>query len=265
MVNSQWIKGICASLLLSSWVTPADAQGLSAGAWGVLEVGGSSPSGETVTAEVWVYEPAAYEGASDWPLVIALPGWNSPGSAWRDSSVLAELAERHGFVVVAPSMGRSVYERDYYPETTRRWSDYPGLPWIVDVVIPFLDETFSLSSDRAERAVIGYSTGGRGAILLAATTDVFGCAAGFSGTYDLAALDRDTGEYRIHAAVFGSRRRFPGRWQQEDLPDGVSWASGTRLYLSHGAADAVVPDGQTAGLLERLREGGIEVSGEIVG
>jgi hypothetical protein len=72
----------------------------------------------------------------------------------------------------------------------------------------------------------------------------------FSGTYDLAALDAGTGEYRIHAAVLGLRDRHAERWRAEDV--GVPPANGTRWWLAHAQGDPHVPVAQTSGFAARV-------------
>lgn len=267
-------RGLALAVAIGTLVvlTTQSARAQTPGAWEAITLS-AEWQGEPATGEVWVYVPSsppvsaeAAAGSEEpgFPLLVALPGWNSPGSAWRDSSVLTELAEARGFVVVAPSMGRSVYESQYYEDTRRRWAPYPGLPWVRNVVLPAVRERVAVSADPARTAVIGYSTGGRGAALLGATTDLFGFAASLSGTFDLAALDPDTGEYRIHAAVFGSRRRNAERWLAEDCPRDPAAYAGVRWYAAHGGADEVVPAAQTSGWLDAMRAAGVPVGGEVV-
>jgi putative tributyrin esterase len=267
-------RGLVLALTIGAFVAvPTNrARAQTPGAWEAITLS-AEWQGEPATGEVWVYVPSSLPASAEaaagaeepvFPLLVALPGWNSPGSAWRDSSVLTELAEARGFVVVAPSLGRSVYEAAYYEDTRRRWSPHPGLAWVRDVVVPAVRARLPVDRRPEATAVIGYSTGGRGAALLGATTDLFGFAASLSGTFDLTAVDTESGEYRIHAAVFGSRRRNPERWLAEDCPRDPAAYAGVRWYAAHGGADEVVPASQTGDWLAAMRGAGVPVEGEVV-
>jgi len=206
---------------------------------------GGSASG---SALVRVYLPRGYTPARRWPLVIALHGWNHEASRWSGLG-LGPLADRHGLVVVAPEMGTSLYERAFYPETVQAWGPAPGACWIGEVVLPWARRTLAVDGARGRTAVLGYSAGGRGALLVAARRPDFAFAASLSGTYDLFALDEGSGEYLIHERAFGPRGAFAERWRGEELPLGAPALASTTLWLAHGAADPVVPADQ----LERVR------------
>jgi enterochelin esterase-like enzyme len=112
------------------------------------------------------------------------------------------------------------------------------------VVLPWARRTLAVDPARGRTALLGYSTGGRGALVVAARWPEAAFAASLSGTYDLAALDETTGEYRIHERVLGPRRVFPERWQAEEIPLDAPALATTRLWLAHGADDPVVPAAQ---------------------
>lgn len=212
---------------------------------------GGSPAG---SARVLVYLPAGYSPARRWPLLLALHGWNHEAGRWRALG-LGPLADRHGLVVVAPELGTSVYERAFHPETVQPWGPAPGLCWVGEVVLPWARRALSVDPARGRTAVIGYSTGGRGALAVAARYPEFALAGSLSGTYDLGALDEGSGEYRIHERVLGPRRAFAERWQGEELPLRSPALLATRLWLAHGAADPVVPADQLDRARARLRRG----------
>ena len=202
-----------------------------------------------------VYLPAGYDGKRAAPFALLLHGWNHRPEDWRDRTRVAAWAERVGAVLVVPDMGTTVYESAFYPETTRRWKNgAPGTRWIEEVVLPEARRRFSLANDPGRVAVVGYSTGARGAVVLAARRTGYGFVGALSGTYDLAALDPASGEARIHAVVFGPRERFAARWRGEggDSRALAAGLQGVEVWLAHGAADAVVPSTQTAALREAL-------------
>ncbi len=226
---------------------------LAAGRWEDRQVTGRCGGAGAGSAHVAVYLPRGYTPSRRWPLAVALHGWNHDAARWRGLG-LGPLADRHGLVVVAPEMGTSVYERAFHPETVQAWGPAPGACWIAEVVLPWARRTLAVDAARGRTALLGYSTGGRGALVVAARWPEFAFAASLSGTYDLAALDDRTGEYRIHERVFGPRGAFPERWRDEEIP--LAGLAGTRVWLAHGALDEVVPAEQqavAAGALRRSR------------
>jgi S-formylglutathione hydrolase FrmB len=210
-----------------------------------------------VTGSVWVYLPAGYDAhpARRYPLVIALHGWNHSPALWRKRGDLGPLADRYGLVVAVPALGKTVYETQFYPESRIKWGGVPGTRWVGEVLLPHLRRTYRVAGDRAHAAIVGYSTGGRGAVLVAEAYPEFAFVGSLSGTFDLGALRPATGEYRIHAAVFGERtKRFRERWALDDVvtPARLAKLDGVTLYAGHGAADKVVEPGQLGALEKAL-------------
>jgi S-formylglutathione hydrolase FrmB len=62
------------------------------------------------------------------------------------------------------------------------------------------------------------------------------------------ALDPKTGEYRIHAIIYGPRDKFPERWQRDNSvsDDHLAALAGLELYVAHGDKDKAVPVAQLA-------------------
>ena len=214
---------------------------------------------------VVVYLPCGTPGPGGWPLAIALHGWSHEPDHWRALG-LAELADRHGVAVVLPAMGTSVYERRLYPETRRAWSPLPGACWVGEVVLPWARRTLPVSAAPGRSAILGYSTGGRGALVVAGRYAEFAFAGSLSGTFDLGRLRPGEGEYAIHEEVFGSRARHPGRWVEEDVAPLLPALRETALFAAHGGSDPVVRPEQLAALAEAMGGGGpsgvlVEVGG----
>ena len=204
-----------------------------------------------------VYLPAGYRLGIAWPLVVVLHGWGQKPEDWRQHTAIAELADQAGVVLALPDMGRTVYETCFYPETVLRWNRMGGLPWVSSVVVPAIRAHCSVSDKPSEVAVLGVSTGGRGAVRLCATTNIFGFCASLSGTYDLGILDKSDFEYRIHAQVFGPRDRFPERWKDEDCtgPDHLQALAAVPIYLVHGEQDEQVNISQLCSFRKQLEVG----------
>jgi enterochelin esterase-like enzyme len=206
--------------------------------------------------EVWL--PERYgEGGAKHPLIIALHGWNNSPELWRQNGGLSALADQHRCVVAVPSMGKSVYETRFYPETKSSWTAGPGTRWVGEVVLPYLRANFAVHGDRRRTAVIGYSTGGRGAVLVAeAYPSEVSFAGSVSGTYDLMRLDPSEGEYKIHAAMYGPREKFKERWELDNCiaPARLAQLGEVRLFIRHGDKDPVVKPDQLEAL-QRALEG----------
>lgn len=239
MIGGAVTRLVALLLAAASQAAPAPAP---AGRWEAHRVAGRCGDAEG-EGRVLVYLPRGYDPTRRWPLALALHGWRHAPERWRALG-LDGLADEHGLVVVAPDMGTSVYERAFYPETRSRWGPAPGACWVAEVVLPWARGRLAVDGRRAATAVLGYSTGGRGALVVAARWPEFAFAGSLSGTYDLGALDAGTGEYRIHAQVLGPRDAFGRRWRGEEIPLDAPALRATRLWLAHGDADPVVPVAQ---------------------
>jgi S-formylglutathione hydrolase FrmB len=222
--------------------------------------------GREVAGEVRVLTPAACsEPSRRCPLVVALHGWGHTPALFAEQGGLAALAARHGVVVAIPDTGRSVFETAFHPETKNRWKKAPGARWIGEVVVPWLRANLNVSADARQTAILGYSTGGRGAFVVAQRYPLVGFVGSVSGTYELASLAPKTGEYRIHAAIYGSLKAHAARWRGDDVVASglMPKLAGLHLYAAHGDADKVVPVAQLAAL-ERGLDGVATASRTIV-
>lgn len=229
--------------LAGQWLEPREAVGFI--------------DGVEVRGEVRVYLPTGYHVRASLPLVLALHGWDHDPALFQDRGELGPLADHYGFLVAIPATGRSIFETSFYRQTKRkRLTGAPGLRWVGEVVLPWLRANFEVSGDKRHTAVIGYSTGGRGAFLLAQRYPELGFIGSVSGTYDLMALSPKTGEYRIHEAIYGPRARFPERWEKDNVmsPELLAKLAGLHLHVAHGDKDKVVPIAQMRRFDEALRE-----------
>jgi len=228
--------------------------------WSAPVVVGGEVDGVKAETRLLVYLPRGYAARSPeqrYPLVVALHGWKHTPELWRDEGNLAAQADRYGVVVAVPAMGTTVYETAFYPKSRRKWGAVPGARFVAEVVVPFLRRRYAVAGDRGQTAVIGYSTGGRGAVLLAeAYPELFGFAGSLSGTFDLMRLDPKDGEYRIHAVIYGSRSRHRERWARDNCvaPERLARLRDTVVWAAHGADDAVVKPDQLGALRDALGE-----------
>jgi enterochelin esterase-like enzyme len=207
--------------------------------------------GKPGTGKLLVYLPADYSPKRQYPLVIALHGWDHSPELWKTKGDLGPFAEQHAFVLAVPDMGKTIYETAFYPQSKGKWTVAPGTRWVGEVILPYMRKNYAVYSDRAHTSVIGYSTGGRGAVLLAEAYPEFGFAGALSGTYELMTLKPTEGEYKIHAVVYGPRDQFKERWEKDNIvsPARLAKLEGTRLFIAHGGKDRGVNPDQ----LESLR------------
>ena len=233
-------------MALSAWSDPITVTG--------------SIDGKAGTGTMRVYLPVGYTKKVKYPLIVALHGWDHSAELWMAKDDLSTLADTYGFVIAVPNMGKTIYETRFYPNSQGKWTTAPGTRWVGEVILPYVRSHFSVSSDREHTGVIGYSTGGRGALLLAEAYPQFAFAAGLSGTWDLMTLDPSEGEYKIHAAVFGSRDKFTERWELDNVvsPQRLEKLTGTRLFIAHGTKDRIVNPHQLESLRAALKDRPIE-------
>ncbi|PKN56428.1 MAG: hypothetical protein CVU56_16170 [Deltaproteobacteria bacterium HGW-Deltaproteobacteria-14] len=263
------MTGLLFSLLASGLVAASPGPGVpgsevgeprSGEGWSEPLAVSGTVGGARATTRVLVYLPRGYAARAPgrrFPLVIALHGWNHAPELYRDKGDLGAFADRYGVVVAVPAMGKTVYETRFYPESSKRWGAVPGTPFVAEVLLPTLRARYAVAEDRAHTAVIGYSTGGRGAVLLAEAYPLFAFAGSLSGTFDLTRLDPGDGEYKIHALVYGPRRRFAERWERDNVvaAERLAGLRGVAVFAAHGADDAVVHPDQLYALRDALGAG----------
>jgi S-formylglutathione hydrolase FrmB len=231
---------------------------------------------KATTAQMLVYVPRGYPVAAPagatpatadkkYPLVIALHGWNHSAKLFRDKGELTRWADSYGLVIAIPEMSTTIYETALYPESKRTWAAVPGTRWVGEVILPYLRAHYAVASDRGHTAVIGYSTGGRGAVLLAEAYPEFGFAGSASGTFDLMRLAPKEGEYKIHAVVYGPRDKFKDRWELDNCisPARLTKLAGTQLFIAHSSKDTSVLPDQLDALRDALK-GNTAIKAEFV-
>jgi dipeptidyl aminopeptidase/acylaminoacyl peptidase len=214
-----------------------------------------SMDGKPCTGTLRVYRPAGYAKDKALPLLIALHGWGDSAVVWMEKGELAAFADKHQVVIAAPSMGKTIYETRFYPESRGTWTTAPGTRWVGEVILPYVRANFAVRQDRAGTGVFGYSTGGRGAVLLAEAYPEFAFAGSVSGTYDLMTLQASESEYKIHEVVYGPREKFKARWELDNVvtPARLAKLGDTQLFIAHGGKDAVVKPDQLESLRSALK------------
>ena len=120
--------------------------------------------GITPTRRLLVYLPDGYSAARrSYPTLYRIPGWETPASreyvasldaaiskGWMEPAIVVSVDVREGIVLLnSPVFGQ--------------WEDF-----MVDEVVPFIDERYRTIPRDDGRAIMGHSTGGYGAMILAA-------------------------------------------------------------------------------------------------
>lgn len=202
------------------------------------------------SVHIQIYFPKSYKNGQSLRTLIGLHGYNGSSSDWENYTSIESDADKYNFIIVCPSMGKTLYESAFFPETVNKWDGMPGGRWIVEILIPYLRENFLITQTRENTGIFGLSTGARGAILLSAQhTDIFGAAAGFSGDYDPMSTPRD----KLLTSVYGSYYRFKERWKKTDnIIDLAVNLKNTPVLLGHGEKDYKVPVEQSGILAIRL-------------
>jgi S-formylglutathione hydrolase FrmB len=144
---------------------------------------------------------------------------------WSNYSDVARFAER-GLILVMPE-GESSYYVNAVERPADRFEDYMTKDLIADV-----EAKFPVASGRENRAIVGISMGGFGAVVLSLKhAELFAFAGALSPALDVPSRPfsiKRVGQYRQHRAIFGP------------------WGSPTRhandpYILAHSSDPATVP------------------------
>lgn len=145
--------------------------------------------------------------------VILLHGWDLSPLSWCDQTSFCNELLSMGYHVIIPDMGKSVYASQYYPETVKTMAMYPQLPFVLDTLLPFLQDSIHILNSSHNNFLIGYSMGARGALAIAENTEnIFSRLVLISGEYDQTLVPEDN----ILTMYFGSYQQFPERWEGKD-------------------------------------------------
>ncbi len=182
--------------------------------------------------------------------ILVLPGWNFPRQDWCQKSSLCQKALARGYRLILPEMAKSMYAKQHYPETRQDWRGNPTRAWVVEEMIPFLQEEEKVMLPLQKNYVLGLSTGGRGvALLLQDLPELFLAGAALSGDFDQTLMPDD----RLTIGYYGPYADFPTRWTGLDNPLQQAAKIQVPLYLGHGTEDKVVPVEQTQVFYQALR------------
>jgi putative tributyrin esterase len=170
--------------------------------------------------------------------VYLLHGGGGDYRDWSNYSDVTRFAER-GFVLVMPE-GNSSYYMNAAERQQDRYEDY-----ITRDLISEVEKRFPVPHDRANRALVGISMGGFGAVTLALKhPDLYVFVGGLSSAVDVpsrAFSMKRIGQYRAHAQIFGS---WGSATRQANDPYFLAQSDPANmpyLYLTCGDQEGLLP------------------------
>jgi S-formylglutathione hydrolase FrmB len=122
--------------------------------------------------------PSSYQkGQSRYPVVYLLHGGSGAYSDWHqkvtEKGLVNRMAEEHDLIIVTPGVGPASYYYDSPLLDSVRYETY-----MIQELIPFIDQQYRTLAKKESRAITGLSMGGHGAITLAAKHPTLFVAAG---------------------------------------------------------------------------------------
>lgn len=183
------------------------------------------------------------------PVAYLLHGGGGGYRDWSNYSDVARFAEQ-SLVLVMPE-GNSSYYVNAAERPQDRYEDYITKDLIRDV-----ENRFPAASGRRNRAIMGISMGGFGAVVLALKhPDLFAFAGGMSSALDVPTRQfslRRVAQYRAHAQIFGpwgsETRKTSNPYH---LAESVDPANTPYLYLTCGEQEGLLPANQRFATLLR--------------
>jgi len=149
----------------------------------------NNPPGDEYVRDVIVYLPPDYDKNKRYPSVYALTGFTGRGRMMlNDNAFTPNFAERMDalisegrikpMIAVLPDCFTHYGGSQYINSSaTGNYEDY-----LTGEIVPFVDENFRTMRDKNARAVMGKSSGGYGALIMAMRhADLFGLACSTSG------------------------------------------------------------------------------------
>lgn len=117
------------------------------------------------TASFAILLPQSYETDTEkrYPVVYMLHGYGDSGRDWSEWVEAIKSIENSGLqemIYVFPNCGNSYYS-NYFNDSSRRYMDL-----FTKDLVPYIDANYRTIADREHRAVMGYSMGGFGAMVL---------------------------------------------------------------------------------------------------
>ena len=196
----------------------------------------NNPLGDAHIRDVLVYLPPDYDENKNYPAVYALAGFTGRGRMMlNDSAFTPNFAERmdkliseekiRPMIAVLPDCFTNYGGSQYINSSaTGNYEDY-----LIKEIVPFVDENFRTVKDKNSRAVMGKSSGGYGALVMAMRhADVFGLACSTSGDcgFNYCYLPDLPKAFR---AIKGKPKEFVAKFWDEEAKKGKNDFSGLNI------------------------------------
>ncbi len=235
-------------LFITSMLHPVFSIEVKPGGWVVCNVPAAENSEKTVPVKI--YFPKDYPRGSR--TIIALHEYDGSMNSWPNNTNIVYYANMYNFVIVCPHMPRTVYESQYFEETTIKWNQMPAALWIGNILIPYLKNTVGLKIDKTSLGVCGFSMGARGALRIAELYNTtIAAVACLSGYYDMLSHTKNN----MFIAVYGKYDVHQERWIAVDNAiDDAKYLKDVAVFLAHGNKDSRVPMEQSFMLALKLKK-----------
>ena len=196
----------------------------------------NNPLGDEFTRDLYVYLPPEYEENKYYPSVYVLTGFTGRGKMMlNDSAFTPNFAARMDklindgkikpMIAVMPDCFTHYGGSQYINSSaTGDYEDY-----LTQEIVPFVDENFRTIRDKNARAVMGKSSGGYGALIMAMRhADIFGLACSTSGDayFEYAYLPDFPKAFR---AIKGNYKKLLEKFWNEEAKKGRDDFSGLNI------------------------------------
>jgi S-formylglutathione hydrolase FrmB len=186
-----------------------------------------------------VVMPSSVSAGQKLPVVYLLHGGGGGYRDWTNYSDVAKFAES-GLILVMPEGGSSYYTNSAeHPED--RYEDY-----IVKDMISEVESRYPAAPGRENRAIVGVSMGGYGAVkIVLKHPELFAFAGGISPAVDVPTRPfsiKRLGQWRFHSSIFGPsgsqtrRDNNPYALARSVDPSGMGY-----LFLTCGEQEGLLP------------------------
>ncbi len=238
----------------------------------------------------WVevrFNISSFSSESGRKLLLLLPGWNYSDTQWCTRTQVCVEALKRGYDLMFVEMGKSVYMDSLYPEMRKDYRLHPTRAWLWDSVLqPLQMRGYFTNKGIPETPiktgngsvlhrdlrlpiptyVMGLSTGGRGAMLLALEhPEAFRGVASLSGDYDPTLTRNDN----LMINCMGKFEDFPSRWKGSNNISNRIGSLQIPCYVAHGESDKVVSVNQAKSLFaayqQAIKKKGAAGNGQAIG
>jgi len=200
------------------------------------EVLKNNPLGDSHIRDLYVYLPPDYDESRKYPTVYCLTGFAGRGKMFlNDNAFTPNLAERldkligdktiKPLIAVLPDC-LTYYGGSQYVNSSAT-GDYEN--YLTTEIVRFVDENFSTGKDKNSRAVMGKSSGGYGALMMAMRhADLFGLIGSTSGDayFEHCYLPDIPKAFRV---IKGAPEQFMKNFRDENVRKGKDDFSGLNI------------------------------------